>query len=222
MDISPVTQTQTQTTSSSTSSSSAVLSADFELFLQMLTAQAEYQDPLDPIDNAEYAAQLAQFSMVEQQVTTNDLLEQVISGLGVSDMSSAANWIGMEALTSGPANFQGDPITVSPNPAIAADAVNLVVYTPSGTEVQRIALPVTAEPYVWNGRDATGSVLPFGEYDLRVESISEGEVIVEDPALTYTRVNEARIDNGTTILLLQNGYAIEAANVIGLRAPDSA
>ena len=52
----------------------AVLSSDFETFLQMLTAQARYQDPLEPIDSSEYASQLAQFSMVEQQVLSNDLL----------------------------------------------------------------------------------------------------------------------------------------------------
>lgn len=62
-----------------TAATSSVLSSDFEVFLQMLTAQAEYQDPLEPIDSSEYAAQLAQFSMVEQQVMTNDLMPRKCS-----------------------------------------------------------------------------------------------------------------------------------------------
>ena len=53
----------------------SALSADFETFIKMLTTQAKYQDPLEPLDSSEYAAQLAQFSMVEQQVLSNDLLK---------------------------------------------------------------------------------------------------------------------------------------------------
>ena len=199
--------------------SNSVLSSDFEVFLQMLTAQAEYQDPLEPIDSSEYAAQLAQFSMVEQQVSTNDLLEQMLIAFGTNDMSGAANWIGLEALVTGPVQFEGAPITISPNPPIAADTVELVVYNAQGTEVQRQALPVSAEPYQWDGLDSDGNPLAHGEYTLKIESSANGEVLTEDPALNYTRVTEARIENGTTLLVLQNGYMIEAANVIGLREP---
>ncbi|MEP0702358.1 MAG: flagellar hook capping FlgD N-terminal domain-containing protein, partial [Lentilitoribacter sp.] len=59
-------QVTSQVTSAQTETSNA-LASDFETFLKMLTAQARYQDPLEPIDSSEYAAQLAQFSMVEQQ-----------------------------------------------------------------------------------------------------------------------------------------------------------
>ncbi|WP_299684794.1 flagellar hook capping FlgD N-terminal domain-containing protein [uncultured Tateyamaria sp.] len=215
-----VTQVSAATAASNTTSNTnSVLSSDFEVFLQMLTAQAEYQDPLEPIDSSEYAAQLAQFSMVEQQVSTNDLLEQMLVAFGANDMSGAANWIGLEALVTGPVQFEGAPITISPNPPVAADAVELVVYNAQGTEVQRRTLPVGAEPYVWDGLNAAGSPLAYGEYTLKVESSANGEVLTEDPALSYTRVTEARIDNGTTLLVLQNGYMIEAANVIGLREP---
>ena len=218
MDVTQVARNATPVTSG-TNNSSSVLSSDFEVFLQMLTAQAEYQDPLEPIDSSEYAAQLAQFSMVEQQVSTNDLLEQMLVAFGTNDMSGAANWIGLEALVNGPVQFEGAPITISPNPPLAADTVELVVSSPQGTELQRHTLPLGAEPYEWDGLDETGTALPHGEYTLTVESRAEGEIITEDPALSYTRVTEARVDNGSMLLVLQNGYMIEAANVIGLREP---
>lgn len=221
MDVSQVARAANAGPSANASSSSAnVLSSDFEVFLQMLTAQAEYQDPLQPIDSSEYAAQLAQFSMVEQQVSTNDLLEQMLVSFGANNMNGAANWIGLEALVTGPVNYTGAPISVAPNPPLAADEVDLVVYNAQGTEVQRHALPVSAETYAWDGLGADGTPLAHGEYTLKVESRSNGEILTEDPALSYTRVTEARIDNGVTLLMLQNGYMIEAANVIGLREPD--
>ena len=218
MEILPAATTATAATPTSTTNS-AVLSSDFEVFLQMLTAQAEYQDPLEPIDNSEYAAQLAQFSMVEQQVMTNDLMEQMLTALGANDMASAANWIGMEALVQGPAEFDGSPVTISPNPPVTADEVTLIVTNEQGTEVQRQTMPLGAEPFAWKGRTSSGSMFEPGEYSFEIESKSNGEVLVVDPALVYSRVTEARVDSGETLLVLDGGYLIAATNVLGLREP---
>ncbi|WP_299592152.1 flagellar hook capping FlgD N-terminal domain-containing protein [uncultured Tateyamaria sp.] len=216
-----ITQTPgaTPATNSSTgnAATSSVLSSDFEVFLQMLTAQAEYQDPLEPIDSSEYAAQLAQFSMVEQQVKTNDLMQEMIAALGANDMSGAANWIGMEALVQGPVQFEGSAITIAPNPPVAADQVTLIITNEQGTEVTRRSLPVSAEPYVWDGLDASGATLSHGEYSFQIESAANGEVLLTEPALAYNRVTEARIDNGSTLLVLESGYMVHANNVTGLR-----
>lgn len=218
-----LTQTSSATTpatiQTAPSARSSVLSSDFEVFLQMLTAQAQYQDPLEPMDNSEYAAQLAQFSMVEQQVTTNDLMQQLMLTLGTNDMSSAANWIGMEALVSGPAEFDGDPITIAPNPPITADTVTLVAYDAQGNEVQRTPMPVSADPFEWTGLNDTGAPLAHGEYTFEIESSANGEVLLTEPAMSYARVTEARIENGSTLLVLESGYMILANNVAGLREP---
>lgn len=72
----------TATAATADKSSASGLASDFETFLKMLTAQARYQDPLEPIDLTEYASQLAQFSMVEQQVKTNDMLSALSGQFG--------------------------------------------------------------------------------------------------------------------------------------------
>jgi flagellar basal-body rod modification protein FlgD len=46
-------------------------------FLQLLVAQLKNQDPMSPSDGKEMAAQLAQFSGVEQLVTANETLSQI-------------------------------------------------------------------------------------------------------------------------------------------------
>lgn len=219
MDILSAPNSIATATATQSASSNAVISTDFEVFLRMLTAQAEYQDPLEPIDSSQYAAQLAQFSMVEQQVTTNNLMQEMLSALGANDMASAANWIGMEALVQGPADYDGDPVTIAPNPPITADEVTLIVTNAQGTEVQRLAMPLGAEPYVWDGRKPDGSPLTYGEYTFQIESKANGEVLVTEPALSYSRVTEARIENGETLLVLNSGYMILANNVAGLREP---
>ncbi len=75
------------------------IGSDFQTFLEMLTVQMRNQDPLNPIDSTEYAAQLAAFSTVEQAVLTNDLLKSLAAQMGDSSMSQLAGWVGMEART---------------------------------------------------------------------------------------------------------------------------
>jgi flagellar basal-body rod modification protein FlgD len=58
--------------SQDTSEKTTGSSLDKDDFLQLLVTQMQYQDPLDPQDNTEYVAQLAQFSSLEQMQNLND------------------------------------------------------------------------------------------------------------------------------------------------------
>ncbi|UWR11268.1 flagellar hook capping FlgD N-terminal domain-containing protein [Sulfitobacter mediterraneus] len=197
----------------------AVLSSDFETFLQMLTAQAKYQDPLEPIDSSEYAAQLAQFSMVEQQVKSNDLLTALTAQLGASNMAQMSSWIGMEARTTAAVHFDGAPLTISPTPAAVADNVQLVVYDAAGAEVQRLTIPNSTEPVQWAGVTSGGAPFPPGLYRFEVESRSQGSLVLSEPAETYGKVTEAQIISGQTLLVLEGGSTVAADTVTGLRSP---
>jgi flagellar basal-body rod modification protein FlgD len=197
----------------------AVLSSDFETFLQMLTAQAKYQDPLEPIDSSEYAAQLAQFSMVEQQVKSNDLLTALTAQLGASNMAQMSSWIGMEARTTAAVHFDGAPLTISPTPAAVADNVQLVVYDAAGAEVQRLTIPNSTEPVQWAGVTAGGAPFPPGLYRFEVESRAQGSLVLSEPAETYGKVTEAQIISGQTLLVLEGGSTVAADTVTGLRNP---
>ncbi|WP_435988127.1 flagellar hook capping FlgD N-terminal domain-containing protein [Sulfitobacter sp. SH22] len=55
--------TSTPKTTAAIRKAESVISSDFETFLKMLTTQARYQDPLEPIDSSQYSAQLAQFGL---------------------------------------------------------------------------------------------------------------------------------------------------------------
>ena len=193
------------------------LASDFDTFLKMLTAQAKYQDPLEPIDSTEYASQLAQFSMVEQQVETNDALAAVIGQLSSNNISSLASWVGMEARAAAPAFFDGSPITISPNPASIADKVEMVVLDEGGKEVQRTVIPVSADPIEWAGVDDKGNPFTEGTYSFSIESYSGGNLILSEPAEVYGLVSEAQVLNGEIVLILNGGQAILSSAVTGLR-----
>lgn len=46
-------------------------------FLKLLVAQMKNQDPMNPMDGQQMAAQLAQFTSVEQLINANDTLAQI-------------------------------------------------------------------------------------------------------------------------------------------------
>lgn len=196
------------------------LSSDFKTFLKMLTAQARYQDPMNPIDSSAYAAQLAQFSMVEQQVKTNDALAALYGQNSENSVASLASWVGMEARAITPAYFDGNPITIQPNPAAVSDRVDLVVFDKADNEVQRVTIPISAEPLEWPGVDENGNQFSEGVYKFKIESYQDNEVILNEMAEVYSQVAEAQLQNGQVILVLEGGQAILSSSVTGLRAAD--
>jgi flagellar basal-body rod modification protein FlgD len=48
-------------------------------FLKILTTQLSYQDPLKPMDNQQFMAQMAQFAALEQSRQTNDSLQSLLT-----------------------------------------------------------------------------------------------------------------------------------------------
>ncbi len=211
--------TTTAPASASGAGQPAKITSDFNTFLRMLTVQMQNQDPLNPIDSADYAVQLATFSGVEQQVRTNQLLADMQSRFQQTGMAEMASWIGKEARSPAPVRFDGAPVVLSPAPAAGATGANLVVRDLQGQLVAREALPASSAPYSWLGADATGTPLPAGSYRLFLESLSGDEVISTTEMEHYARVIEVRTGPDGARLVLEGGIEVGAAKVSALRQP---
>ena len=202
---------------SAATSPRGALTSDFNTFLRMLTAQMQNQDPFDPIDSADYAAQLATFSGVEQQVKANELLGAISGQLTLSGLSDMAGSVGQQVRAPMPGWFDGSPITLSPNPLAMADEVELVVRDAQGNEVDRQRVPVSSEPIEWAGVGADGTPLPRGFYSFEVVSKSGGEVLSTDQAEIYATVTEVRAVDGKSVLVTEGGGTVAADVVTALR-----
>jgi len=200
-------------------SSAKAISSDFETFLKMLTVQMQNQDPLNPVDSSDYAVQLATFSGVEQQAKTNSLLEGLAEIMGASGMAQMAAWVGKEARAPANGNFNGDPITIAPNPVSIADNAQIIVSNADGVEVERFDVPISADPFVWTGIDANGYPRETGLYSFEIESYGNGELLARDPVDVYSNITEVRSQAGETILILRGGVAISSNQVSALRDP---
>ena len=71
-------------------------------FIKLLIAQMENQDPLNPTSNEDFAAQLAQFSGLEQMQNLNQSFEKMAS---FSNIGNASVLIGKEVSYLGPGNL---------------------------------------------------------------------------------------------------------------------
>ncbi len=194
------------------------ISADFDTFLKMLTVQMTNQDPMNPIESADYAVQLATFSGVEQQVKTNQLLGDLAAQGSLSAMAQLAGWVGQEARVAAPVRYEGKPVTLSPQPAAMADRAVLVVKSAKGDVVAREDIPLDGKPYQWLGADAAGNPLPTGTYRLEVQSMADDTVIRTDPVESYARIVEARRGPEGAILVLDGGIEVKATDVTALRS----
>lgn len=195
------------------------LSSDFETFLLMLTTQMENQDPLNPIESQDFAVQLATFSGVEQQVRTNQLLESLTAGIGLSGMSQLAGWVGMEVRVAAPAAFDGSPITLAPVPEPASDAATLIVRDEFDRIVSREPMPMGVDTIQWAGVGSDGNPLPAGLYTFQLESLNNGEVTGTNTVEHYAIVDEARQGGSGIEVVLRGGSAVLASEVSALRRP---
>ncbi len=222
MDITP-TQTAASPGVSQAKSAAATsaLSSDFETFLKMLTVQMENQDPLNPVDSADFASQLAAFSSVEQQVHTNDLLGGLSEQMGLLGLGQLQGWVGMMARAEMPVAFDGSSVDLRYETATGTDLAQLVVRDTTGGIVQQRSVPPGGGTVIWDGTDETGQALPAGTYHLSVDAF-EGEAhLGTTPVSSQSRVVEARLSGGTTMLVMAGGQDVPVSSVIALRRPES-
>lgn len=155
-----------------------------EEFLQLLVAQLRHQDPLNPMEAQEFASQLAQFSGLEQQLRTNELLEAQVTAqaelVGGLQTSAAVATIGHTVLARGStlhaAGDGSDVVTLD----LAADAeVTIRLEDADGNVVHTVDAGLLTA-----GRQRIPlEELLEGSYTLRVDAVDGDEPVT---ATTYT------------------------------------
>lgn len=217
METSGVSSSSSASTSSGSSVSSSQL-VDEELFLKLLTAQLEYQDPFEPMDNAEFTSQLAQFSSLDQLYSVNEKLDSFLSNQSAAEMSNAAGLIGKEIKASGNSIELAENSSAQISYDLASDAssVTIDIYNSSGNKVRTVTLGSEtsgSQSYEWDGKDDNGNVLDPGVYTIAVGAtdINNNTISVS----TYIRGTVTGVTFGDTYPnLTVNGTEVSLENVV--------
>ena len=145
-------------------------------FLNMLIAQLQHQDPLNPTDGTEFTAQLAQFSSLEQLSNINDSLQNMEQFQASLIDSQAVSYIGKEITAKGNSvQLQsGRPAECHFELEANATLAVISVYDASGdfvTSLETGPLNSGSQSTAWDGIDKNGNQAPPGLYRFEVQAV---------------------------------------------------
>lgn len=192
-------------------------------FLKLLVAQLKNQDPMNPSNGQELAAQLAQFSSLEQLTQIGETLEG--HGSSLTGVIDSVRSTGAQAMLGKTVLAASDQVIVRDGPDTGArvavggqgGAATLKVYDGSGREVATRNLGALKAGRHDLSFDQLFPGLPNGQYTFKVEVLDAkgGQVATE----TYTtgRVNGIR-NTGQGPYLNADGLFIPFGSVVEVAA----
>jgi flagellar basal-body rod modification protein FlgD len=187
-------------------------------FLKLLITQMRYQDPLSPMDNTQFLAQMAQFSSLEQMQNLNESFDQSMLLSQSLNNSSAAGFIGRHVRASGDGVTLGTSGSVELGYFLPADAetVSVTVLDEQGREVRTIvsdAATAGAHRLQWDGNDLDGRRVASGTYTFKVTAKDADGVAVSATSVVTGLVEGITFKNGSAYLLV-DGREVPLSEVL--------
>jgi flagellar basal-body rod modification protein FlgD len=151
-----------------------------DAFLQLLVTQMNNQNPLNPQDNSEFVAQLAQFSSVEGITKLNTQMEGMSSSFQSSTALQASALVGREVMlpTDKTLVQSGGEITGSIDVSSSTSQLTMNVFNESGVLVDQVLMGDVAagdKSFTWNAKDDAGNNLPAGKYTFKASALIDGK-----------------------------------------------
>ncbi len=195
-------------------------------FLELLVAQLAHQDPLNPLEDKEFIAQLAQFSSLEQAMATNDQLTGLQLAQTAMVNAQMSDLIGREITATSEVLVIGDgvppPLCFRLDAAAAQTTVR--VLDSNGRTVRTLTLgerSAGAQSVAWDGRDDSGQALAAGTYRLQVVAEDAAGRPVSATTQLSGVVTGVTFSNGYPELLLGT-LSVLPADVISIQpAPEA-
>ncbi|MEW5701271.1 MAG: flagellar hook capping FlgD N-terminal domain-containing protein [Candidatus Zixiibacteriota bacterium] len=197
-------------------------------FLRLFVTRLQNQDPLSPMQDEDFVAQMAQFSSLEQLYNMNENLERALTANAQVSQSisntMSTSLIGRTVRVATdhvllPAS--GDTDIRFDLDKAAAD-ITVEIHDDSGQLVRALRVdggPAGANQVTWDGLDASGNRLPTGAYGIKIRAKdSDGQDVMANAYFSGT-VDGVRFADGQALLAVNN-VLIPLANVMEVVAED--
>jgi flagellar basal-body rod modification protein FlgD len=198
------TNSSANSTSTTINNSLASLASNSQTFLTLLTTQLKNQDPTSPLDTNQFTSQLTQMTGVEQQLLSNQLLQQLVSQSSGSGVTGAVGLIGKSVTASGStATLQDGAATWQYT--LGGNAANVTVQVADSSGNVVFSGPANsgagAQAFTWNGQNAAGQQQANGgTYTLTVSAAdSSGAPVTVSNAVQGTASAVEQV-NGQTMV----------------------
>ncbi len=189
-----------------------------EDFLKLLITQLRHQDPLSPIGNTELAAQLAQFSALEQMFNLNERFDQQSELIRALNNSVAVSLVGKRvAIASDTFEYDGEnPVTMSMRLSAPAAKVVVEIVDDAGAVIDTITLDDVEAGITeieFDGTDPSGNPVPEGRYRIKLSATdSDGEEVTASTIVTGV-VESLLYEQGAAFLKV-NGTKVPLAALL--------
>lgn len=198
-----------------------------DTFLKLLTTQMQNQDPLSPLSNEEFVAQLAQFSSLEQLIGVGTRLDNIYMGIASVNNASVSNLLGteVEAIGNG-VNYDGEnDAEIHWESAGAAATTTVNVYDEEGNLVHTETLDDLDggdQSVTWDGSGRTrGQKVDEGIYTFEVIATdAEGNSVATEGRIVGI-IDEMDYATGMPRPSV-GGVAVNVADILLLRTGDAA
>lgn len=173
-------------------------------FLKLLTHQLKHQDPLKPMEQNKMAAELAQFSQLEQLSNLNSKFDSLNSDAQIKGKFYGASFLGKEVVTNGSSmNFDGedgDVLFTLPKPATKVlvrvfDKNNNMV-----SEMWKENIGRGNQTVTWDGVGLDGTTQVAGDYRVDVRAWDQFSDPIEVATKVKGTVKSVFFENGETVL----------------------
>jgi flagellar basal-body rod modification protein FlgD len=180
--------------------------ADMDSFLLMFTTQLQHQDPTNPMESHEMAAQLAQFSTVEQLTKINGTLQTQENYLSSINNTQLLSLIGKYVTAADDRiRVNGGEVSQSGFRLEAPAEVTVSIQDADGRVVRTLDLGVLEageHALAWDGTDSQGKTVPDGVYTFQVEATDAQGQPLEATATVSDSVYGFNMEEGQSYLVL--------------------
>jgi len=205
---------------SGTSASSASSSQDLaQTFLQLLVAQMNNQDPLNPVDNSQLTTQMAQISTVtginNMNTSINNLMTQLQQSASIQSAQLTGHSVMVAgsslALSSNTGSSTGLSAVGGYSLGGAASNVTVTVTDASGATVRTMQMGAQNagfQDFTWDGKTNAGTTAAAGTYSFAVSATSAAGAVASSPYNVEAVVGAVPQSDGSTQLMLGNGSQV--------------
>jgi len=211
--------TTSSVSNKNTSSGSGTDELGKDQFIKLFIAQIQYQDPLNPLDSAEFTAQLAQFSSVEQLYGMNSKLGNIEETMtNQSEQHDNLGYIG-KTVKADDNTMRVDNGTIQSGSYTldGSGYVTIDVYDSDGVVVRTFykGWEDKGEHDVnWDGRDDTGAIAGDGSYTFEVTARDEDGFYVSSNTYISGEVTGITYQNGQPYLMIGDRIINNNNNII--------
>lgn len=180
-------------------------------FLMLLTTQLSQQDPLNPMDNQQFVAQLSQMASVERLENISMSIQQLAMAQSANTSAQMVSFIGHDVRVSMNSLQIDDGLPAYEfGMTLGSDAESLevIIRDEDGKVVRTLTLgphDKGTHPIDWDGTDRDGNPLPDGDYTFEVNARDAADQTVAAEAYALRRVEGVSFESGMPRLLLQGG-----------------